>query len=1259
MSTDDNSLAKQYQRKTDKQHILDNPDTYIGSVENVDANLWVYDDNENKMTHKTIEYIPGLYKLFDEGIVNARDHVIRMINSPILDKKFVSQINITIENDKITLFNDGNGIDIAKHPEYDIWIPEMIFGHLRTSTNYNKDEKRIVGGKNGFGFKLVLIWSTYGYIETVDHIRGLKYTQEFKDNLDVLCPPKITKCKTSKPYTKVCFVPDYKRFGIDGITSDMMALLKKRVYDIAAVTDHSIKKIKVNFNDTLVPVKNFQNYIDLFIGGKGDNKRIYETTDERWEYAVALSPTQEFMQVSFVNGICTSKGGKHVDYITNQLTRKLVDYIEKKKKVKVNANAIKEQLILFLRCDIENPAFDSQTKDYMNTPASKFGSTCSISDGFIDKVAKMGVMDTACSISEIKDMKAAKKTDGSKTKTIRGINNLIDANLAGTVKSKDCILVLCEGLSAMSGIVSGLSSDDRNTMGIYPLKGKLLNVRGEQVKKINDNKEISDIKKVLGLESGKTYESLDDVYKYLRYGKILILCDQDTDGSHIKGLCINLFHSEWSSLVQIKGFLSYMNTPILRAKKGNVTKLFYNDGEYNDWKSSINNNTSGWKIKYFKGLGTSTSIEFKEYFANKKIVEFVYTGPESDDMIDKVFNKKRSDDRKKWLGQYDKEAFLNTEMTAVNYEDFINKELIHFSTYDCGRSIPSVVDGLKTSQRKIIYCAFKRKLLSEIKVAQFSGYVSEHSCYHHGEASLNGAIINMAQNFVGSNNINYLSPNGQFGTRLHGGSDSASERYIFTQIEPITRHIFHEADDHILKYLDDDGIGVEPEYYVPIIPTVLLNGVSGIGTGFSSTIPPFDAKTIIDYMMRRLNDDNPESVKFVPHYEGFRGTIKSCDEDNRKFLIKGIYKRESDDTVVIYELPIGTWTMPYVSFLETLLDNVDKNGKKKTPAIKDFTSLSTESFVKINVVFPKGKLDELEKSVDEFGVNGVEKLLKLTATTNINNMHLFDPKGRLRKYDLVTDICEEFLVTRIHFYQIRKTFLIDVLKKRLLKMVNKANFIMQILHDQLDLRGKNNDQVIQILEEEKYDRIDGDYKYLIKMPMDSVTEESIESIMCERQELEDELKLLSDLTPQRMWYSELETLKIHIIRYKVTRQNKLMSSNKEEENKKKKRANRKITDKRNMLVDTDLIEIQDITVNEAHEELTNDLQRVNVEYVVPENAPKVAEHHTTAAEDSIVVEEIEEDEQVSPVVEQKKTSKQTSKQTSEPKKRGRKKKESK
>ena len=337
-SKNDNELATQYQQKTDKQHILDNPDTYIGSVENVDASLWVYNEETNKIMLRDIEYIPGLYKLFDEGIVNCRDHVVRMIQSNDLHKKFVTYIETQIDNDgTITMTNDGNGIDIAKHPEYGIWIPEMVFGHLRTSTNYNKNEKRIVGGKNGFGFKLVLIWSTYGRIETVDHKRGLKYVQEFHNNLDILDPPKITKITTSKPYTKVTFRPDYARLGIQGLTSDMVSFLRKRVYDIAAVTDHSIKKIKVIYNGETIPIKTFQNYIDMYIGPKDQNKRVYEHHEERWEYAVALSPSHEFMQVSFVNGIATSKGGKHVDYITHQIVRKLCDYIEKKKKVKVNA----------------------------------------------------------------------------------------------------------------------------------------------------------------------------------------------------------------------------------------------------------------------------------------------------------------------------------------------------------------------------------------------------------------------------------------------------------------------------------------------------------------------------------------------------------------------------------------------------------------------------------------------------------------------------------------------------------------------------------------------------------------------------------------------------------------------------------------------------------------------------------------------------------------------------------------------------------
>ena len=1131
-------LAEQYQQKTDKQHILDNPDTYIGSVENVDANMWVYNNETNRIDFREIEYIPGLYKLFDEGIVNCRDHVIRMIQSNILEKKFVSYIETKIDEDGIiTMTNDGNGIDIAKHPEYDIWIPEMVFGHLRTSTNYNKNEKRIVGGKNGFGFKLVLIWSTYGKIETVDHIRGLKYVQEFHNNLDNLDPPKITKCTTTKPYTKVMFKPDYQRFGIHGLTHDMVCLLKKRVFDIGAVTDHSIKKIKISYNDTQIPVKNFQQYIDLYIGPKDQGKRVYENPDERWEYAVAMSPTHEYMQVSFVNGICTFKGGKHVDYITGQIVRKLCDYIEKKKKVKVNSNSIKEQLLLFLRCDIENPSFDSQTKDYMNTPNAKFGSSCTVSDGFIEKIAKMGVMETACSLTEAKENKLAKKTDGSKTRNVRGIANFIDANHSGTVNSKDCVLILCEGLSALSGIVSGLSSDDRNIIGIYPLKGKLLNVRGEQFKKIAENKEINDIKKILGLETGKEYTTIQDVHKHLRYGKVMYMTDQDLDGSHIKGLCINMFHSEWASLTKIPGFLSFMNTPILRAKKGSQLKLFYNDGEYNDWKASFGESgPTGWTIKYFKGLGTSTSAEFKEYFANKKIVDFVYSGNSSDDIIDKIFNKKRADDRKVWLENYDKAAYLDTNQSAIQFEQFINNEMIHFSTYDCARSIPNMVDGLKISLRKILYSAFKRKLTSEIKVAQFSGYVSEHSAYHHGEASLNGAIVNMAQNYVGSNNINLLLPNGQFGTRLHGGDDSASERYIFTQLNSLTRSIFPDVDDAVLNYLNDDGTLVEPEYYVPIIPFALMNGISGIGTGFSCSIAPYNPKQIIQYLQDKLKNKSTDEYDFIPYYEGFKGTVKRLEE--HKFLIKGCYEKISDDKIRITELPVGTWTMPYTSFLETLVDGVidNKTGKRGTPVLKDISSICTEVNVDITVTFPKGKLCGLEETIDATGCNGVEKLLKLQTTVSTTNMHMFDKDCKLHKYRSISEIINDFYGVRIDVYKKRKAHQLDAMKHKLVRLSNRAKYIQETLAGTIDLRRKKTDDVNTLLENKNYDKIDGDYKYLIKMPMDSVTEENVESIMKEKETTEKDIEILTKTSVETIWSRELSTLDKEYDKYKLLRE---------------------------------------------------------------------------------------------------------------------------
>jgi DNA topoisomerase-2 len=1148
MSSEDANLSNKYQQKTDKQHILDNPDTYIGSVEEIDSTQWILNEDNSKIIEKQIRYIPGLFKLFDEGVVNCRDHVVRMLQAIANGQENalpVTNIDISIDQDgTITMTNDGNGIDVAQHPEYKIWIPELIFGHLRTSTNYDKTEKKIVGGKNGFGFKLVLIWSTYGSIETVDHVRGLKYRQEFNNNLDEICKPSITKCK-NKPYTQITFKPDYKRLGIDGLTPDLISLLKKRVYDVAAVTD---KNLKVKYNSALVPVKNFQQYIDLYIGNKDESPRVYEDNGQRWEYAAALTPTNEFQQVSFVNGIHTAKGGKHVEYILNQITRKMVEFIEKKKKVKVNPNSIKEQLILFIRCDIENPAFDSQTKDYMNTPSMKFGSKCDVSDKFIEKLAKMGVMDAACAITEVKENKAAKKTDGTKTKSIRGIPKLIDANWAGTEKSSECTIIFCEGDSAKSGIVSGLSSEDRNIIGVYPMKGKILNVRGELVKKISENKEIAEIKKILGLEIGKKYESLQDVANNLRYGKVLFMTDQDLDGSHIKGLGINLFQSEWPTLAEIPGFIGFMNTPILKARKGQQELMFYNDGEYEEWKTS--NNNKGWAIKYYKGLGTSTGKEFKEYFKQKKIVGFEHNGKACDDSIDMVFNKKRADDRKSWLEDYSRESFLNTNNPTVSYEDFINKELIHFSKYDCDRSIPNLMDGLKISLRKIIFAAFKKNLNTEIKVAQFSGYVSEHSCYHHGEASLNQAIKGLAQNFVGSNNINLLFPSGQFGTRIQGGDDAASERYIFTRLEKITRSIFPAVDDNILKYLNDDGTLVEPIFYAPIIPMILINGSKGIGTGFSTDIMSYNPVQIIDYLVSKLGDAGfINTTDFLPYYEGFNGSISKISDS--KFLIKGKYEKLSADKVRVTELPIGFWTENFKELLEELIEPtaVSKDGKKQAPSIKDYDDMSRDTTIDFTITFPKGKLEELEATNCDNNCNGVEKILKLFTTNTNTNMRLFDAKDKLKKYENVESIIDDYFTTRYEMYQVRKDYMINALTKELVLLSNKARYIKETLDGTVDLRKKSKVQVSEMLKGKGYSIIDEDeeYKYLVKLPMDSVTEENVQKIFKEQENKSAELEIVKNTSANQMWTSELISLKKEYIGYLEERKRLMMSEDEEDD----------------------------------------------------------------------------------------------------------------
>ena len=1090
------SLEQTYQKKTDKEHVLDNPDTYIGSVEQVENKDWILSE-QDKIELTSHNYIPGLYKLFDECIVNARDHVIRCQSTG----NPVTYINISIDDSGvISIVNDGKGIDVVKHPEHKMYIPEMIFGHLRTSTNYSKTEKKIVGGKNGFGVKLVFIWSEWGTIETVDSIRKLKYEQRFMNNLDIIEAPKISKY-SKKPYTKITFKPDYKRLGISGLTPDMKALFHRRVYDMAAVTP---KNIKVKMNDTLVQIKDFQQYVSMYIGAKSEKPRVYEQMGDRWEYCVCLSPLEEFTQISFVNGIYTTKGGRHVEYLMNQIVKKMVLYIKKKKKVEVKASTIKEQIMIFINAVVENPSFDSQTKDYMNTPVAKFGSTCDVSDKFVEKVAHLGLMDMAISLTEIKDTKSNKKTDGSKTKSIRGIPKLIDANFAGTSKSNQCTLILCEGDSAKAGVVSGLSKQDRNIYGVYPMRGKLLNVRDETVKKIGENKEITEIKQILGLESGKEYTT-DELSSLLRYSKVLFMTDQDLDGSHIKGLGINMFDSLWKSLLKIDGFIGFMNTPIIKATKGGKTLLFYNDGEYAEWKQA---DEKGWNVKYYKGLGTSTSKEFKEYFKEKKVVHFKWDD-DSENSIDKVFNKKRADDRKIWLGDYAPGEYLDTNQQSVTFQDFVDREMIHFSKYDNDRSIPKLMDGMKISQRKTLYAAFKKPIHKEIKVAQFSGYVSEHSAYHHGEASLNATIIGMAQNYVGSNNINLLAPKGQFGTRLQGGKDHASERYIFTALSPIVRKLFQPADDAILEYQDDDGFMVEPSHYAPVLPMLLVNGAKGIGTGFSTEIMCYNPRDIMAYLREKLQDKVPLN-ELMPYYNGFKGSISKVDDQPGRYKIEGIYQIVNATDVLVTELPVGTWTDDYKCYLETVIE-----GKKKL-VIRDYDDNSTDKEVNILIKFAKGVLGS-----SKFDLN---KVLKMTITKTTHNMHVFNSREQLKKYHTVNELLDEFYEERLLLYEKRRQYRLKSIESILKIITNKVKYVNGLLTDEIDLRGKKSELIYDMLMDYGLDKDKESYHYLTKMPMDSVSTENVEKFKLTEKELKEEHKNLNTLNASALWCIDLDEL---------------------------------------------------------------------------------------------------------------------------------------
>jgi len=1091
------SIEEKYKKLSQIEHILLKPGMYIGDIDIRNDTQFIY--SNNKIEQKEISWSPGLYKIFDEIIVNSYDQTIR--------DKTVTKINVDINEESFSCYNDGIGIDITIHPEYKIYIPELIFANLMTSTNYDEGEQRIVGGTHGLGAKLTAIFSKKFIIEVWDTKRGLYYYQEIENNLSKINKPIIKKEKGKGGVKITCF-PDFNKFKINNLSKDIIYLFQKRTIDLIGLVN---LKVKISLNVKELKDSSWGNYLDFY-----QNDWIIGNCikNNLWEYAIRFNENNYLpdTHISFVNGIYTSRGGKHLDYFLDLLLIKFQKLVHPD----LTKKLLKDYLNIGLKTSIINPSFSSQTKEEMMTPSTKFGFECNIPESYWNQIKSSSIVNKLKEVVSLSTQKILSKMEGSKKNKIKGVFKLEDANFAGTKKSMECTLILTEGDSAKATAISGISAikDGRNIFGVYPLRGKLLNVREASTTQLTNNNEITELKKIMGFKNGVKREEL-------RYGSILLMMDADEDGSHIKGLIINFLEFFYSHLMEEKGFLKILVTPVVKATSKDKVFSFQNLRAYKTWVSS-ESNTNKFNIKYYKGLGTSTSKEAQEYFLNldKNIIDIL--DPSKNKGVNNqnpdillAFDKSKVNDRKNWLMKYDPNNILQLEPPmTITIKQFITQELIHFSNYDNIRSIPSIIDGFKPSQRKVIYACIKKNLVTEMKVAQLSGSVAEITAYHHGEQSLVGTIINLAQNFIGSNNVNLLEPIGQFGTRLMGGKDHSSARYIFTKISPILNKLIKSEDNDILESQDDDGFPIEPKNYLPIIPLCLVNGCEGIGTGFSTNIPSYNLSDLIVWFKNKLEGNKNSNL--IPYYNGFKGKIIKYDEIT--WLSEGIIEIQ-DNKLIISELPVKLWTSDYKEFLELLVEEKDS-------PFKNYQNLSSDTEIKFILKIEPDKIEYVNKlynNIDSYGMRDLHKLLHLYKTIKTSNLTLYNSKNRLENYKNINSILEEFYEYRLEFYEKRRLKLIENLELDKEYYQGQVKFIELVMNNNKIFKLEE-EKVNEYLKENKIKKYNDSYDYITNLSFKQLNKTNLDKLNIKIKEINSKIKELNNSTRKDLWLNDLKLL---------------------------------------------------------------------------------------------------------------------------------------
>jgi len=437
-------------------------------------------------------------------------------------------------------------------------------------------------------------------------------------------------------------------------------------------------------------------------------------------------------------------------------------------------------------------------------------------------------------------------------------------------------------------------------------------------------------------------------------------------------------------------------------------------------------------------------------------------------------------------------------MQKITINEFFETQHKPYTIYDSQRSIANVIDGLKITQRKIVHTC-KKRTNTEIKVAQLCSSVAAETAYHHGEAGIGGVICNLAQNFAGSNNINLLEPIGQFGSRL--SPIPAAHRYIFTKLSPSFNTLFNSTDDVILEHLYEDDQQIEPKFYVPILPVVLINGTHGIGTGYASKVLAYNPIDVKNDIIAILN--GTPRIELIPWYKNFIGQILKGENQNQ-WIFKGKLEIVNSTTISITELPIGM----FLDDIKTILNKL-----KETDVIKDYDDDSSEDGFNIEIKCPR--------NVTNMDIDTIYNTFKLVSK-DTENLTLWNVNSKLQVFNSAAEIVDYFVKYRLHIYELRRLKLIDIVTAEIADISEKIRFINYYIENATTFKELSKKQLVELLSNNGFINVDK----LLSMPIYNLTKDKIADLNTSLKNKEKELKSLLNTTANKMYLNEVSSISL-------------------------------------------------------------------------------------------------------------------------------------